>query len=136
MARYSRRVNQHTKVRSKDIHNKFKEAPNKFHFEADPKYKHLYDGMSEEFWRGYNNPRKANCYIEAATDLRRQQRNLLKPAFVYTKEIEQYLNDPYFRTCPVHPANTEVFNLSYKGAPPKIKEQAYQNSASFKKKMT
>jgi len=53
---------------------------------------------------------------------------------MYQDEIDAYLEDPIFRTCPVHPDRLEVFELTLKGQQAKIKTQAIKNYEWFCKK--
>lgn len=41
------------------------------------------------------------------------------------------MQDPYVRSCPVHPRNIKVFTLSLKGPEAQIKPQAYKNYQSY-----
>ena len=107
------------------MHNKFSTNPNVYKFHLKDEYIGIYDGMDDQFWKGYNAPPEKNiiCFIEAALEHKaKKHNNFYDKAYVLPHEIENYVNnDKIFKYSGVHPNNEIVFDLKLVGGQPKLK---------------
>lgn len=124
-------------VDSHTHHNKFKEEPNAFKFNMNPRFKYIYTGMSKQFWEGYHSPpEKVFCHIEEALSHRANSLTMYEKAYVTKEQVDAYMNDPNFKLNPMHPDHqSEPFKLVLKGADPRIHPNAEKNVKNLLKRL-
>ena len=122
------------------LHNKFKTDPNVYKFNLREEYIGMYDGLDEQFWKGFKSHdcgRRVICFIEEALSHYGDNTDIYDKAYRMPEEVENYINnDKVFRYSGVHPNDLVVFDLKLVGAKPTIKPIAVQNNANFIKKQS